>query len=77
MSENIILSNKLKILKLSNIYGGILSLLIVGIYLFFSIAFPGTPKYFLAQVILLPIGVILTAVFSYLQLVSSQSSSVG
>ena len=68
MSENIILSNKLKILKLSNIYGGILSLLIVGIYLFFSIAFPGTPKYFLAQVILLPIGVILTAVFSYLQL---------
>jgi len=68
MSENIILSTKLKILKLSNIYGGILSLLIVGIYLFFSIAFPGTPKYFLAQVILLPIGVILTAVFSYLQL---------
>jgi len=68
MSENIILSNKLKILKLSNIYGGILSLLIVGIYLFFSIAFPGTPKYFLAQAILLPIGVILTAVFSYLQL---------
>ncbi len=68
MSENIILSNKLKILKLSNIYGGILSLLIVAIYLFFSIAFPGTPKYFLAQVILLPIGVILTAVFSYLQL---------
>ncbi|KAF5421889.1 MAG: hypothetical protein C5S45_03060 [Candidatus Methanocomedens sp.] len=68
MSENIILSIKLKILKLSNIYGGILSLLIVGIYLFFSIAFPGTPKYFLAQVILLPIGVILTAVFSYLQL---------
>ncbi len=58
----------MKILKLSNIYGGILSLLIVGIYLFFSIAFPGTPKYFLAQVILLPIGVILTAVFSYLQL---------
>jgi len=68
MNENIILSIKLKILKLSNIYGGILSLLIVGIYLFFSIAFPGTPKYFLAQVILLPIGVILTAVFSYLQL---------
>jgi hypothetical protein len=68
MNENIILLNKLKILKLSNIYGGILSLLIVGMYLFFSMAFPGTPIFFLAQVILLPIGVILTAVFSYLQL---------
>ncbi|HUW66513.1 MAG TPA: hypothetical protein VMW20_00510, partial [Candidatus Nanoarchaeia archaeon] len=65
MSENIILLNKLKILKLSNIYGGILSFLIVGMYLFFSMAFPGTPKYFLAQVILLPIGVILNASFPH------------
>jgi uncharacterized membrane protein YczE len=68
VSENKILLNKLKILKLSNIYGGILSLLIVGMYLFFSMAFPGTPIFFLAQVILLPTGVILTSIFSYLQL---------
>ncbi|TFH47452.1 MAG: hypothetical protein E4G94_00005, partial [ANME-2 cluster archaeon] len=66
--ENIILSNKLKILKLSNIYGGILSFLIVGIFLLFSLVLPRTPNYFLAQLILLPIGVILTPLFSYMQL---------
>ncbi|MGB2728643.1 MAG: hypothetical protein WBD09_09240 [Halobacteriota archaeon] len=58
----------LRILKVSNIYGGLLSLLIVGAYLFFTIGFPGTFRYLPIQAVLLPPGIILVTVFSYLHL---------
>lgn len=58
----------LRILKVSNIYGGLLSLLIVGAYLFFTIGFPGTFRYLPIQAVLLPPGIVLVTVFSYLHL---------
>ncbi len=58
----------LRILKVSNIYGGILSLLIAGAYFFFTIGFPGTFRYLPIQAALLPPGIILVTVFSYLHL---------
>ena len=58
----------LRILKASNIYGGLLSLLIVGAYLFFTIGFPGTFRYLPIQAVLLLSGIILVTVFSYLHL---------
>ena len=58
----------LRILKVSNIYGGILSLLIAGAYLFFTIGFPGTFRYLPIQAVLLPPGIVLVTVFSYLHL---------
>lgn len=58
----------LRILKVSNIYGGLLSLLIVGVYLFFAIGFPGTFRYLPIQAFLLLIGVVSVTVFSYLHL---------
>ncbi|NQE04925.1 hypothetical protein C5S32_03545 [ANME-1 cluster archaeon GoMg1] len=57
-----------RILKASNIYGGILSLLTVGAYLFFTIGFPGTFRYLPIQAVLLLPGIILVTVFSYLHL---------
>ena len=58
----------LRILKVSNIYGGLLSLLIVGAYLFFAIGFPGTFRYLPIQAVLLLLGVVSVTVFSYLHL---------
>jgi len=58
----------LRILKVSNIYGGLLSLLIVGAYLFFTIGFPGTFRYLPIQAFLLLLGVLSVTVFSYLHL---------
>jgi len=58
----------LRILKISNIYGGLLILLIVGAYLVFTIGFPGTVRYLSIQAVLLPPGIILVTVFSYLHL---------
>lgn len=58
----------LRILKVSNIYGGLLSLLIAGAYFFFTIGFPGTFRYLPIQAVLLPLGIILVTVFSYLHL---------
>ena len=74
MNKKVILSNKLrlKILKVSNIYGGILSLIFVGMYIIFVIASPFTLRYVLLQAILLPLGVVLSAVFSYLHLSYSE-----
>ena len=58
----------LRILKVSNIYGGLLSLLIAGAYFFFTIGFPGTFRYLPIQAVLLLPGIILVTVFSYLHL---------
>ena len=60
--------SRLKILKASNIYGGILSLIVVGIYIFLAVALHGTLRYMPIQAILLLSGVISAAAFSYLHL---------
>ncbi len=48
----------LRILKISNIYGGLLSLITVGVYLFLAIGFPGTFRYLPIQAFLLLPGVV-------------------
>jgi hypothetical protein len=58
----------LRILKASNIYGGLLSLITVTTYLLLVFLFPGTFRYLPIQAILLPSGIILITVFSYLHL---------
>jgi len=58
----------LRILNVSNIYGGILSFLTAGAYFFFTIGFPGTFRYLPIQVVLLLPGIVLVTVFSYLHL---------
>ncbi len=58
----------LRILKASNIYGGLLSLITVTTYLLLAFLFPGTFRYLPIQVVLLPTGIILVTVFSYLHL---------
>ncbi|MGB3460022.1 MAG: hypothetical protein WBB08_12190 [Halobacteriota archaeon] len=58
----------LRILKASNIYGGLLSLITVTTYLLLVFLFPGTFRYLPIQAILLPSGIILVTVFSYLHL---------
>ncbi|RZN33974.1 MAG: hypothetical protein EF813_10420 [Methanosarcinales archaeon] len=59
---------RLKILKLSCAYGGVLSLILVGLYVFSLVAFPGTVRYMSCQIILLPAGIVSVTVFSYMQL---------
>ncbi|PXF59196.1 MAG: hypothetical protein C4B59_11865 [Candidatus Methanogaster sp.] len=59
---------KLKLLKVSCIYGGVFSMVLVGLYVFFVVAFPGTVKFMLIQVILLLIGIASATVFSYMYL---------
>ncbi|KAF5414014.1 MAG: hypothetical protein C5S49_07415 [Candidatus Methanogaster sp.] len=59
---------RLKILKLSCIYGCVLSLILVGMYVFFVVAFPGTVKFMPLQVTLLLTGIVSVTVFSYMHL---------
>ncbi|PXF59191.1 MAG: hypothetical protein C4B59_11840 [Candidatus Methanogaster sp.] len=59
---------RLTILKISCIYGGVFSLVLVGLYVFFLVAFPGTVRYMPIQVILLLIGIVSATVFSYMHL---------
>ena len=58
----------LRILKASNIYCGLLSLITVTTYLLLVFLFPGTFRYLPIQAILLPSGIISVTVFSYLHL---------
>lgn len=58
----------LMILKISNIYGGLLSFITVIAYLLLVFLFPGTFRYLPIPAILLPSGIILVTVFSYLHL---------
>ena len=60
--------SRLKILKISCIYGGVLSLILVGLYVFFVVAFPGTVKFMPIQIILLLTGIVSATVFSYMHL---------
>jgi hypothetical protein len=60
--------SRLKILKLSCIYGGVLSMILVGLYVFFVVAFPGTVKFMPIQVVLLLAGIVSVTVFSYMHL---------
>nr|QNO50510.1 hypothetical protein LKCECFIB_00002 [Methanosarcinales archaeon ANME-2c ERB4]QNO50675.1 hypothetical protein FFGHKCHG_00029 [Methanosarcinales archaeon ANME-2c ERB4] len=59
---------RLTILKISCIYGGVLSLILVGLYVFFVVAFPGTVKFMPIQVALLLAGIVSATVFSYMHL---------
>jgi hypothetical protein len=59
---------RLKILKLSCIYGGVLSLILVGLYVLLLVTFPGTVKFMPIQVVLLPVGIFSVVVFSYMHL---------
>ena len=59
---------RLKILKLSCIYGGVFSMILVGIYVFFVAAFIGTMRYMSIQIILLLTGIVSVTVFSYMHL---------
>ena len=59
---------RLKILKISCIYGGMLSLILVGLYVFLLVAFPGTVKFMPIQVALLLAGIVSVTVFSYMHL---------
>ena len=67
----------LRILKASNIYGGLLSLITVTTYLLLAFLFPGTFRYLPIQVVLLPTGIILVTVFSYLHLSYYEKASDG
>ena len=67
----------LRILKASNIYGGLLSLITVTSYLLLAFLFPGTFRYLPIQVVLLPTGIILVTVFSYLHLSYYEKASDG
>ena len=58
----------LRILNVSNIYGGLLSLVAITVYLLLVFLFPGTFRYLPIQAVLLPPGIILVTVFSYLHL---------
>ncbi|MBA1343415.1 MAG: hypothetical protein C5S52_07450 [ANME-2 cluster archaeon] len=60
--------SRLKILKISCIYGGVLSLILVGLYVFFVVAFPGTVKFMPIQVTLLLTGLVSATIFSYMHL---------
>nr|QNO50511.1 hypothetical protein LKCECFIB_00003 [Methanosarcinales archaeon ANME-2c ERB4]QNO50670.1 hypothetical protein FFGHKCHG_00024 [Methanosarcinales archaeon ANME-2c ERB4] len=60
--------SRLKILKISCIYGGVLSLILIGLYVFFVVAFPGTLKFMPIQVALLLAGIVSVTVFSYMHL---------
>jgi hypothetical protein len=57
-----------KILKISCIYGGVLSLILLGLYAFSLVAFPGTVRYMSIQIILLLTGIVSVTVFSYMHL---------
>jgi len=59
---------RLKILKLSCICGGMISLILLGLYVFFVVAFPGTVKFMPIQVALLLTGIVSVTVFSYMHL---------
>ncbi|MEA3283284.1 MAG: hypothetical protein U9Q68_12180 [Euryarchaeota archaeon] len=59
---------KLNLLKISCIYGGVFSLVLVGLYVFFLVAFPGTVRYMPIQVALLLAGIVSVTVFSYMHL---------
>ena len=59
---------RLKILKLSCIYGGVFSMILVGMYVFFVAAFIGTMRYTSIQIILLLTGIVSVTVFSYMHL---------
>ena len=67
----------LRILKISNIYGGLLSFITVIAYLLLVFLFPGTFRYLPIQAILLPTGIILVTVFSYLHLSYYEKASDG
>ena len=67
----------LRILKASNIYGGLLSLITVTSYLLLVFLFPGTFRYLPIQAILLPSGIISVTVFSYLHLSYYEKASDG
>jgi hypothetical protein len=58
----------LRILNVSNIYGGLLSLVAITVYLLLVFLFPGTFRYLPIQAVLLPPGIVLVTVFSYLHL---------
>jgi hypothetical protein len=60
--------SRLKILKASSIYGGLLSFTLVCTYIFLVVGFPGTFRYLPIQAFLLIFGVISVTVFSYLHL---------
>jgi len=60
--------SRLKILKISCIYGGVLSLILVGLYAFLVVAFPGTMKFMPIQVTLLLTGLVSATIFSYMHL---------
>jgi len=68
--------SRLKILKISCIYGGVLSLFLLGLYVFFVVAFPGTVKFMLIQVVLLLAGIVSVTVFSYMHLISLSSGLI-
>ncbi len=68
-NEKYMMKNKkslLRILKISNLYGGLLSLITVIAYLLLMFLFPGTFRYLPIQVVLLPTGIISVTVFSCL-----------
>ncbi len=67
----------LRILKASNIYGGLLSLITVTSYLLLVFLFPGIFRYLPIQAILLPSGIISVTVFSYLHLSYYEKASDG
>ena len=60
--------SRLKILKASCIYGGVFSLVLVGLYVLFLVSFPGTVRYMPIQVTLLLVGIVSATVFSYMHL---------
>ena len=60
--------SRLKVLKISCIYGGVLSLILLGLYVFSVVVFPGTVRYMPIQVTLLLAGIVSVTVFSYMHL---------
>lgn len=68
--------SRLFILEISTLYGGLLSFIFIFAYLILLAFLPGTLKYFLIQAILLLFGVVLTTIFSVLNIEHEKTSGI-
>lgn len=75
MSDKFNKDTRLFLLRISVLYGGILCFLFTVLYFFLAVFLPGTVKYLLIQIIILPLGILSITVFAYLNLDSCNKSS--
>lgn len=68
MNDKFNKDTRLFLLRISVLYGGILCFLFTILYFFLAVFLPGTVKYLLIQIIILPLGILSITVFAYLNL---------